>query len=188
MNYGILRSAQILAGAGVNDDHLALFDEQRNLDLCAGLKHCGLGGVCRGVALEAGVGLGDFESNACGGLNAENIALVGKDLANGVLLDELEVVGEVALVYRDELIALGIHEIIKIAIVIGILHLLALNISGGEFFRGVECALNDRTRDNVSYLGSDECRAFAGLDVLELYDLIDIAVHLKRHAVSEIAC
>lgn len=75
MNYGILRSAQILAGAGVNDDHLALFDEQRNLNLCAGLKHCGLGGVCRGVALEAGVGLGDFESNACGGSTPKTLPL-----------------------------------------------------------------------------------------------------------------
>ena len=48
------------------------------------------------------------------GVEAETSDFLTSVDALGVLLDELEVVGEVALVYRDELIALGIHEIIKI--------------------------------------------------------------------------
>ena len=36
------------------------------------------------------------------------------------------------------------------------------------------------------HLGADERRALAGLDVLELDDLHDLAVHLKGLAVSEI--
>ena len=39
---------------------------------------------------------------------------------------------------------------------------------------------------DVAHLGADERRALAGLDVLELDDLIDLAVHLKGLAVSEI--
>ena len=39
---------------------VALVDEEGNLDLSAGLEGGGLGGVGRGVAGEAGVGLGDL--------------------------------------------------------------------------------------------------------------------------------
>ena len=39
---------------------------------------------------------------------------------------------------------------------------------------------------DVAHLGADKRRALAGLDVLELDDLIDLAVHLKGLAVSEI--
>ena len=41
---------------------------------------------------------------------------------------------------------------------------------------------------SVLHLGTDEGRALAGLDMLELNDLHDLTVHLKGNAVSEIAC
>jgi hypothetical protein len=50
------------------------------------------------------------------------------------------------LIYRHLLEGLFIHKIIEIAVVIEILHILALNISGGEFVGGVEGALGDRIR------------------------------------------
>ena len=55
--------------------------EQGHLDLRAGLQGGGLGDVGGGVALHAGVGLGDHQLHEVGGLHAEHAALVGHDLA-----------------------------------------------------------------------------------------------------------
>ena len=46
--------------------------------------------------------------------------------------------------------------------------------------------LGHSTGHHVAHLGADESRALAGLDVLELHDLHDLAVHLEGLAVSEI--
>ena len=50
-----LGAAQILAGAGIDLDLVALVDEQRHLDLSAGLDGSGLGDVGSSVASEAGL-------------------------------------------------------------------------------------------------------------------------------------
>ena len=43
MEQSVLRALQILAGAGIDADALALGDEQRHFDLGAGLERGGLG-------------------------------------------------------------------------------------------------------------------------------------------------
>lgn len=52
-NFSALGALEILAGAGVDLDALALFEEQGHLDLRAGLQLGGFGGVGGGVAGEA---------------------------------------------------------------------------------------------------------------------------------------
>ncbi len=63
-----LGAAQILAGAGVDLDLVALVDEQGHLDLGAGLDDGGLGHVGGGVALDARLGLGNDQLNEVGRL------------------------------------------------------------------------------------------------------------------------
>ncbi len=160
-------------------DALAALDEEGHLDLGAGLDGGGLGGVGGGVAGEARIGLGDLELHEEGGLHIKDLALVGVDGALHVLLDELEVVAQDGTVNRLLLIGLGVHEVVE-----------AAAVDGGvlKFCGGVEGSFGDGAGDDVLHLGADKGRALAGLDMLELDDLHDLAVHLKGNAVSEIAC
>ncbi len=61
-----LGAAQILAGAGVDLDLVALVDEQGHLHLRAGLHGGGLGDVGGGVAGKTGLGLGDVQLDEVG--------------------------------------------------------------------------------------------------------------------------
>ena len=71
-------------------------DEQRHTDLSTGLQSGGLGSVGGSVAGETGIGIGYFQLYKVRRLYTEYHALVGQDLAVGVLLDELEVVAQLA--------------------------------------------------------------------------------------------
>ena len=112
---------------------------------------------------------------------------IGKDLADHIFLNEFEIVAELGRVYGNLLVGLGIHKVIKSAILIEVFHFLALNISGGEFFGGIKGALNDRACNNISDLGSYECSALTGFYMLKLNNLVNITVHLECDAVSEIS-
>ena len=122
--FSALRALEILAHAGVDADAVAGVDEQRHLDLSAGLEGGGLGGVGGRVAGEARIGVGHFELDERGRLDQEHLALVGADDALHVLLHEAEVAAERALVDGNELVGLGIHEVVKVAVVIAVLHIL----------------------------------------------------------------
>ena len=182
-----LRALKILAGTSVDLDLGADVNEERNLDNSAGLERSGLGGAGRGVALEARLGVGDLEHDEHRGLDSEDVALVGDDLAHFVLFDELEAVAELVSVDRELLKGLHVHEIIEIAIIVEILHLLALNDRVLEFIGWVEGALSDRARDDILELGADESGALARLYVLELDDLKNLSVHVESDTVFEIS-
>mgnify|MGYP007014921397 CR=1 FL=1 len=183
-----LGAAEVLAGAGVDLDLLAGLDEEGNLDLCAGLEGCGLGRVGSGVACKAGVGVGDYEVNEEGRLDVEDLALVGIDGAGHILFDELEAVVKDGLVHRLELVGFGVHEVVKVAVVVAVFHGHTIDGSALELCGGVEGSFGDGAGDDVFHLGAHESRALAGLNMLELDDLHDLTVHLKGNAVSEIAC
>ena len=87
-------TTQVFTGGGVDLDSLTLVDEQRHLDLSAGLNSSGLQGVGSSVASEAGLGLGNDQLNKVGNFNAEDAALVAQNGADIVLLDELEGITE----------------------------------------------------------------------------------------------
>src|ERR1700750_991427 len=73
------------AFAGVDLDLLALLDEERDLDLVAGLERGGLGAGPGRVAPDTGVRVGDQELDGGGQLDEEHAALVGGDDDLGVL-------------------------------------------------------------------------------------------------------
>ena len=76
---------------------------------------------------------------------------------------------------------------VQIAVVVAVLHLAALDESLLELGGGVERSLGHAAGDDVSHLGADESGTLAGLNVLELNDLHNLAFHLEGHAVTEIA-
>ena len=59
--YCALRALHIFTRAGVDADFLALIDKERDFDLRASLQRCRLCRVGCGVALEARVGLDNFQ-------------------------------------------------------------------------------------------------------------------------------
>ena len=83
---------------------------------------------------------------------------------------------------------LGVHEVVQVTVIVGVLHILALDVRVLEFIGGVKGALGHCARHDVLHLGTDESCALSGLDVLELDDLIHVTVHVERQTVSEIAC
>ena len=68
-------------------------------------------------------------------------------------------------------IGLLIHEVVQVAIVVAVSHVLALHEGLLELSGGVEGRLGDGAGHHVLHLGADEGSALAGLDVLELHDL-----------------
>ena len=172
----------------IDTDLVTLVDEDRNADRSAGLNGCGLLNVGSRVTLYTGLALGDKKLNEYGRLNRENVALPGKDLTDSLLLDEAEVVVKLLLSDRSLIVALHIHEVVKITVVVEILHLLTLDECLLKLSSRVERGLGNTAGDDVSHLGANESRALTGLNVLELNDLHEVALVLKGNAVSEIAC
>src|SRR5947209_10330199 len=70
---------EVAAVAGVDPDLLARGDEQRDLDVIAGLKGRGLGATRRTIALKAGLGVGDRQLDGRGQLDVERRAIVDSD-------------------------------------------------------------------------------------------------------------
>ena len=102
-------------------------------------------------------------------------------------LSELEAVAYICGIYREILICFGIHEVVKVTVIVGILHILSLNVCNGELCRGIVALFNNGACDNVLDLGSYESGALARLYVLEFYYLKNISVLFKGYAVSEIS-
>ena len=86
----------------------------------------------------------------------------------------------------DQVIGLGIHEVVQVAVVIAVLHILAVHIGAFELGGRVKGGLGHAAGDDVFHLGADKGRALTGLDVLELDHLHDLTIHLEGHAVAEI--
>src|SRR5579863_4817809 len=81
--------AEVLAVAGVHLDLLAGGDEQRHLDLRAGLHGRGLGATGGTVALQAGLGVGDHHLDGGRQLDVERHPFVRRDHGLGALQQEV---------------------------------------------------------------------------------------------------
>ena len=183
-----LCSAQVLTRAGVNADLLAGLDEEGNLDLSPGLQRGRLGGVGGGVAGKAGIRGSDFQIYKEGRLHIEDLAFVGVDGAFHILFDKLEVVAQNRTVNRLQLVGFRIHEVVKVTV--GIAVFSGHTVDGGrlKFSGGVIGRLRYGSGNNILALGANESCTLARLDVLELDNLLDLAVFLVSYAVAEITC
>ena len=171
---------------GYGKDHIALVDEQGHTDLRAGLQRGGLERVGGRVALEARVRLGDLQDHKVRSLDAEHLALIAQHLADLVLLHEFEGIAQLALIEGDLLERFIVHEVVQVAVVVAVRHVAAIHKGFLELGGGVEGRFGHSTGHHVAHLGADESGALTGLDVLELHDLHNLAVHLEGLAVSEI--
>ena len=167
----MLCSGEILACAGVDLENFAFIDEERNLNYSTGFESCGLESVGCGVTCKTGVGLGNGKLNKRGGFYCEYVALVGNNAAHHFFLYELEIIAELVRIKGKLLESFHIHKVVKFAVIVEILHILALYVCVFVLIGGAESLFNNSTGDNILKLCSYESCALAGFNVLELNNL-----------------
>ena len=104
----------------------------------------------------------------------------------GSFLDELEVIGQVALGNGSHLEGLVVHEVVQVAVVVAVAGLDAVDKGLLKLGGGVERGFGHSASHDVLHLGADEGGALTGLDVPELDDHHQLAFVLEGLAVAEI--
>src|SRR5579862_2654836 len=183
---GLTAAADIPSVASVDTDDVAAFDEEGDLHCRAGLEFGRLGRVGGGVALEAGVGLDDLELDVGGQVHADRDAVVELHVDHHAVLEEVGRVADEFALDRNVLERLLIHEVVAVGVVVEHLHLPIVDGCSLELFAGAERTLQGRTVLDVLEAGADERGTLARLDVQELDDGPEVAVHDDGHAITEI--
>src|SRR4029077_3554134 len=181
-----LHAAEVRRVTGVDLDLLALGDEQRHLDLVTGLQGRRLGAAGRAVADNAGLGVGDLEQHRGRELDVEHATVVGGH--DRVLVLQQEVLGVADDVGRDlELVeGAGVHEDVRRAVVVEVLHGPLVDVGYVDLHVGVEGAVHGLAGLDVLQLRPDDGAALARLVVLEPDDLPELAVDVQHHAVLQV--
>ena len=85
------------------------------------------------------------------------------------------------------LVGFGIHEVVQLAVVIEIFHLLGFDDGLGHLIGGVEGALNHGAGHDILDLGADKGSTLAGLYMLKVHDRPNAAIPFYGNALFEIA-
>src|SRR5690349_336857 len=179
-------ATQVGGVAGVDLDLLAGRDEQRHVDLVAGLEPRGLGAAGGAVALQAGLGVLDEQLDRRRQLDVEHPALVGRD--DRVLVLEQEVLGVPDDLRADlELVVgRGVHEDVGRAVVVEVLHRPLVDVRDVHLHVGVERLVDGLAGLDVLQLRADDRTTLAGLVVLEPDDGPQLPVEVENHAVLQV--
>lgn len=180
---------EISAVAGVDAYFVADVAEEGHADFGAGLNGGGFEGVGGGVALDAGLGVGDFEHYVGGELAGKN------GFGSGVYhsFNDVAVLEEL---YAFDAFAgehyffpcLGVEEVVAHIVFVGILVGAAFDTHFVYFDAGVPGFVKDTAGFHVAEFGAYESGAFAWFYVKEFHDKEVLAVDVEAHAVLEISC
>src|SRR3990170_5762327 len=183
---GSLHPFDVLARARAPLPAPALLDEQRHLDLGAGLQDGGLERVGPRVAIHPGLGLRHGQRDRRGEIHAYRHALVHRDLGGGALGEPSRAVSDDVHRHRYLVVGLEVHEREHVSVAVQELHLLAFDDREAHLHTGVERALDHGSGLHVAQIRADERAALAGLHVLELHDMEERSVKVQRHAVLQV--
>jgi len=175
-----------LSVTGIDPDDLPLVEIHRDLDDGTGLDGCGLGATLNGITLETGVRLGNLDLDEHRGLDAEKLGVGIQEQAVVVLLEPLGVVTDEVDVNGNLLEGLVVHEVVRGAVVVEVLHLLGDELHALELRTSVAGLVDGTAGLEVLDLVADERATLARLDVLELDNGVVLAVDLETHAVLEV--
>ena len=171
----------------IHADHLALFQEERNLHRGTGFQFGRLGTPLRGVTPHARIGFGDRELHEVRQLDADHPPIMKQSLALHVLLQVSELIfSDHVRRKRNHLKGLLIHEVEQLAVGIGVLNGPPLQPNLVHLFARAEGFVGHRSGEDIFQLGAHERAALAGLDVLKIGDGVKDPIHLKGHPVAEI--
>src|SRR5690554_4703343 len=183
----VVYAAEVVAGAGVDLDLGALVEEQRHLNLVAGLDGGVLGSTRRSVALQTGLSVGDLEDHGCRELDVERVTIVQRDGHVLVLEHEVGGVTDLNLAEGDLVVVARVHEHVAVAVLVQVLEVAAVDRLGLDLRARVERAVDGLSGADVLHLGADEGSALARLDVLELDDGPQSAIHVENYTVLDVS-
>ncbi len=183
-----LDAGHVFSGARIYTNSIPFIHEHGDHEFVTGFDGCGFGGVGGGVACNGGFANGDEEFDEVFRFDGERFAFEEFHLDGAVLFDELECVCDLVVVEGDLLVSFFVHEVIEFAVRVEVFHILGFDVSKFEFIGGVEGFFESSSVNDVFHFGTNECRAFAGFDVLELNDSHNVAFIQKGNALSDVAC
>src|SRR3954469_3226831 len=183
----VVHAAEVVARAGVDLDLGADLDEQRHLDLVAGLDVRRLGARVAAVALQARLGVRDLHDDRGGQLDVERVAVVEGDGRRAVLEQEVGGVTDDGGRHVDLVVVRGVHEDEVVAVAVQVLEVAAVDVLDVDLRAGVVRLVDDLPGHDVLQLGADERAALARLDVLELDDVPELAVDVEHDAVADVS-
>lgn len=173
--------------AGVYHNLVTDVAEKGNTHLGTCLYCSGLECVGGGVALDTGLGIGDFEGDGGGHLASEDgVRLsVYHGLADVTVLEELYAFN--ALAGDDYLFpGLGVEEVVAHIVLVAVLVGATLDAHFIYLYAGVPGLVEYAACLDVLKFCADESRSFAGLYVKEFYDEEVLPVDVEAHTVLEV--
>ncbi len=173
--------------AGVDHNLVTDVAEKGNTHLGTCLYCSGLECVGGGVALDTGLGIGDFEGDGGGHLASEDgVRLsVYHGLADVTVLEELYAFN--ALAGDDYLFpGLGVEEVVAHIVLVGVLVGATLDANLVNLHAGVPCLVEHTAGLDVLEFGTHESRTFAGLYMEEFNDEEVLAVDVEAHSVFKV--
>src|SRR3954454_21974608 len=179
-------AAEVPAVAGVDLELLAGADEQRHLDLRAGLQRGGLGAAGGAVALQARVGVLDDELHGHGQLDVERGAVVDGHDDLGVLEQVVRAVADGLGRHVDLVVGVAVHEDEVGAVLVQVGHRPLVDVGRLDLGAGVERLVDDLPREHVLQRGPHERATLAGLDVLAVGHRPELTVQVEDDAVLQV--
>src|SRR5690606_14121208 len=176
----------VITSPGVDLELVADLDEQRDLNLVAGLHGRALGHVGRGVALDPGLALRHFHDHVARQREPDRSTVVEQNVDGQVVHQEARVVADQRGLKLDLLVGGAVHEGERVAARIQVLVLARLDVGGLELLTRSPGPVDHRARDHVPDLAFVETLALAGLDELELGDDPRLGVDLQFGVLLEL--
>ena len=181
-------SLQVIPRARIHAHLVADVAEEGHTDLGAGLHSGGLEGVGGGVALDAGLGVGDLEHHILGQLAGEH----GLRCSVHHSLYDIAVLQESHALYalageHDLFPGLGVQEVVAHLVLVGVLVGATLDAHLVYLHARVPGLVNHAAGLHIAELGAYESRTLAGLYVQEFYNEKVVAVNLEAHAILKVS-
>ncbi len=178
----------VAAVAGIDAYFVADVDEEGYSYFGTGFYSCGLEGVGGGVAFDAGLGVCDFENDACGHFAGEHGfgSSVNHCFADVAVLEEFNAFD--AFAGDDDFFpSFGMEEVVAHVVLVGELVGATLDAYFVDLHTRVPGLVEDAAGLDVAQLGANESGAFAGFNVEEFFDEIVGAVDVEAHTVFKIS-
>ena len=138
------------------------------------------------VALQARLGVGDLQLDGRGHVDVERVAIVQSDGGDLVLQKVVLGLADHVLAEVELVVGVGVHEHVRLAVVVQVLHLATVDLRGLHLRVRIEGAVDDLAAEHVLELAAHDSVALAGLVVLEPDHGPQLAVDVEDHAVLEV--
>ncbi len=178
-------AGDVLTGAGIHANHLALVDEQRHAHHGAGFQLGWLLPAGGRIAADARIGFHDGQLNVRRRRDQQRFVVPQRDDADRAVLQPLRAISHRGLARRVLLEAFRIHEMPEIPVAVEELHVDIDHVGPFSRVTGLEGALDHPPALEVADFHAIEGLSLARLDELILHDGIGVAVQQNLQSRAE---